>query len=89
MTVKEILKNQDGVNQEVFEDNSLKHMASISVMDSEELVDVITILNEKGYSIVKNSGIIDYTLVSYSKEEALQLPMNYSEEYTDGLGRVA
>ena len=89
MTVKEILKNQDGVNQEVFEDNSLKHMASISVMASEELVDVITILNEKGYSIVKNSGIIDYTLVSYSKEEALQLPMNYSEEYTDGLGRVA
>jgi len=89
MTVKDILKNQEGVNQEIFEDNSLKHIAAISLMNSEELVDVITILNEKGYSVVKNSGIVDYALASYSKEEALQLPMNYSEEYTDSLGRVA
>ena len=89
MTVKDILKNQEGVNQEIFEDNSLKHMAAISLMNSEELVDVITILNEKGYSVVKNSGIVDYTLATYSKEEALKLPMNYSEEYIDGLGRAA
>lgn len=89
MTVKEILKNLDGVNQEMFDVNSLKHMASISLMNPEELTEVITNLNEKGYSVVKESGIVDYTLVSMTREESLQIPMNYSEEYTDGLGRVA
>ena len=89
MTVREILKNLDGVNQEMFDVNSLKHMASISLMNPEELTEVITNLNEKGYSVVKESGIVDYTLVSMTREESLQIPMNYSEEYTDGLGRVA
>lgn len=89
MTVKEILKNLDGVNQEMFDANSLKHMASISLMNPEELTEVITNLNEKGYSVVKESGIVDYTLVSMTKEESLQIPMNYSEEYIDGLGRAA
>ena len=89
MTVKEILKNQDGVNQDMFEANSLKHYASINLMNAEELPEVITILNQKGYSVVKDSGIIDYTLVSNTKEEAIMMPMNYSEEYTDSLGRVA
>lgn len=73
MNVKEnltILNHLPGVNQEMFSLSANKHMAAISCMDK-DLIEVIAIYDEYQIPYVKESGIIDFKALCFTKEEAL------------------
>lgn len=66
-----IIKNLPGVNQEAFNASIKKHAVAISLIDANELIEVISILDSCQVDYVKKSGIADFSMLSMSKEEAL------------------
>ena len=68
-----ILKNLPGVNKDVFDANSQKHLVAIECMNVDELIEDISIYDEYAIPYVKESGIIDFQKLSCTKEEALKL----------------
>lgn len=67
----EILRRLPGVNADFFEQSVHNHLSSILCM-GEDLIEVIAIYDSQNIAYVKESGIIDFILLSYTKEEALK-----------------
>lgn len=90
-----ILKNLPGVNQDVFTSNIQKHLVAIECINIDDLIEDINIYDEYAIPYVKESGIIDFQKLAFTKEEALAFAnensnvISLEDFYEKGQGRVA